>query len=32
VDQAGMWALPANLAAPRSHELIRALDPLQVPD
>jgi hypothetical protein len=26
VDLAGMWALPADPAAPRSHELIRALD------
>jgi len=26
VDLSGMWALPADLAAPRSHELIRALD------
>ena len=26
VDLAGMWALPTDPAAPRSHELIRALD------
>ena len=26
VDLSGMWALPADPAAPRSHELIRALD------